>query len=132
MGSHAKYKMQYFAKIYEYNIGINNYKINIMENKSLEESIIAAMDGQNIDLIKYLPYILQDFLEIVTSPEEIIKIIRKYKTNYSSLNVFDLGSGKGTAFIKIASELGRKCFGIDAIDDFVVFSNNKSNEGFLK
>jgi cyclopropane fatty-acyl-phospholipid synthase-like methyltransferase len=102
-----------------------------MENKLLEESIITAMDGKNIDLVKYLPYILLDFWEIGTSPEEIIKIIKKYKTNYSSLNVLDLGSGKGAVSIKIASELGCKCFGIDAIDDFVVFSNNKSKEFFV-
>ena len=99
-----------------------------MENKTLEESIITAMDGSNIDLLKYLPYILQDFWEIGSSPDEIIKIIRKYKTDYSNLNVLDLGSGKGAVSIKIAKELSCKCFGIDAIDDFVIFSNNKAKE----
>ena len=40
----------------------------------------------------------------------------------------DLGSGKGAVSINIAMELKCKCFGIDAIEDFVVFSNNKSKE----
>ena len=97
-------------------------------NKTIEESIITAMDGTDTALVKYLPYILQDFWEIGSSPEEIIKIIRKYKTNYSDLDVLDLGSGKGAVSIKISSELKCKCFGIDAIDDFVIFSNNKVQE----
>jgi cyclopropane fatty-acyl-phospholipid synthase-like methyltransferase len=99
-----------------------------MESKTTEENIIAAMDGKTIEIVKYLPYILQDFWEIGSSPEEIIKLIKKHKINYSSLNVLDLGSGKGAVSIKIASELKCNCFGIDAIEDFVIFSNEKSKE----
>jgi len=99
-----------------------------MNNKTLDESIGAAMELPDTALIKYLPYILQDYWEIGTSSEEVIKIIKKCKTNYSSLDVLDLGSGKGAVSIKIACELGCNCFGIDAIDDFVIFSNNKSIE----
>jgi len=96
--------------------------------KTLEESIGTAMELPDITLIQYLPYILQDYWEIGTSSLEVIKLIKKYKTNYSGLNVLDLGSGKGAVSIKIASELKCKCLGIDAIEDFVIFSNNKSNE----
>jgi len=102
-----------------------------MKNKTLDESIVAAMELPNSKLIKYLPYILQDYWEIGSSSEEIIKIIKKYKTNYSILDVLDLGSGKGAVSIKIASELKCKCFGIDAIDDFVVYSKYKSKEYFV-
>lgn len=97
-----------------------------MDTKSFDESIISSMDGNNTDLLKYLPYILQDFWEIGTSPELVIKLIKKYKTDYSSLSMLDLGSGKGAVSIKVALELKCKCFGIDAISDFVDFSNNKA------
>ena len=100
----------------------------IMNNKTIEESIATAMEIPDITLIKYLPYIFQDYWEIGTPSEEIIKIIKKYKINYSTLNVLDLGSGKGAVSIKIAQELKCKCFGIDAIDDFVVYSKNKAEE----
>jgi len=99
-----------------------------MNNKTIEESIATAMEIPDITLIKYLPYIFQDYWEIGTPSEEIIKIIKKYKINYSTLNVLDLGSGKGAVSIKIAQELKCKCFGIDAIDDFVVYSKNKAEE----
>jgi cyclopropane fatty-acyl-phospholipid synthase-like methyltransferase len=99
-----------------------------MDNKILEESIITAMELTDKALVKHLPYIFQDWWELGSISEEVIKIIKKYKTNYSSINVLDLGSGKGAVSIKIASELKCKCFGIDGIDDFVNFSNDKSKE----
>ena len=99
-----------------------------MENKTLEESIISAMELTDEALIKYLPYIFQDHWELGTSSEEIIEIIKKHRTNYSSLNVLDLGSGKGAISIKTASELGCNCFGIDGVNDFITFSKNESKE----
>jgi SAM-dependent methyltransferase len=99
-----------------------------MENITVEESISTSMDGLDVCIVKYLPYILQDFWEIGTPPKEIIKIIKKYRSNYSSLSILDLGCGKGAVSVKISSELKCQCFGIDAIDDFVVFSNNKAKE----
>jgi cyclopropane fatty-acyl-phospholipid synthase-like methyltransferase len=103
-----------------------------MGNKTLEESIIAAMELPNSGLVRHLSYIFQDWWELGSSPDEIIKIIKKFKTNYSDLNVLDLGSGKGAVSIKISSELKCNCFGIDGIDDFVNFSNNKAKEYSLE
>ena len=99
-----------------------------MENVTVEECIITAMDGTDVDLVKYLPYILQDFWDIGTPPDEIIKLIRKNLSDYSKLNVLDLGSGKGAVSIKLASELKCRCLGIEAIEDFINFSNEKSKE----
>ena len=99
-----------------------------MESKTIEESIIEAMDGRDVEIIKFLPYIFQDSWEIGSFPEEIIKIIKKHKPKRDDLKVLDLGSGKGAVSIKIALELGYNCFGIDAIEEFVQFSNKKSKE----
>ena len=99
-----------------------------MENKTLEESIIDAMEGTDKRLVKYLPYILQDVWEMGSSSEEIIDAIKKHKKDYSGLSVLDLGSGKGAVSVKIASELGCKCFGIDGIEEFVAFSGEKAKE----
>ena len=99
-----------------------------MTKKTVEESIADALELPDIALIKYLPYIFQDFWELGSSSEEFIKIIWKHKEGYSSLNVLDLGSGKGAVSIKIASELGCRCFGIDAVEDFVNHSINKAKE----
>ena len=103
-----------------------------MENKTLEDSISMAMECTNDNLIKYLPYILQDFWELGSSPQEIIDIIKKYKQEYKNLKILDLGSGKGAVSVKISLELGCSCFGIDAIEDFVIYSNQKSKEYSLE
>jgi cyclopropane fatty-acyl-phospholipid synthase-like methyltransferase len=103
-----------------------------MEILTLDESITAAMEDFDINLIKYYPYLFQDYWSMGTPPEEIIKLIKKHKQNYSSLNVLDLGSGKGAVSIKIASEFKCKCFGIDGLKDFVIFSNNKAKEYFVE
>jgi hypothetical protein len=60
-----------------------------MENMAVEESISFAMECDGVDLVQYLPYILQDFWELGTPAAEIIKIIRKHKHNYAGLNVLE-------------------------------------------
>jgi len=99
-----------------------------MTNKTVEESIAEALELPDITLIKYVPYIFQDFWELGSSSEEFIKIIKRYKTDYSNLTILDLGSGKGAISIKIASELRCRCFGIDAVEDFVVYSIKKAKD----
>ena len=94
----------------------------------LNECIITSLDGNDIEQIKYVPYILQDFWEIGTSAEEVIKIIKAHKTDFANLEVLDLGCGKGAISIKISSQLKCKCFGIDAMEDFVAFANDKAKE----
>ena len=98
-----------------------------MAEKSVEECIVTALDVNDISLLPYIPYILQDFWDIGTPPDEIIAIITKH-TNHSGLTVLDLGSGKGAVSIQLAKELQCTCLGIDALEDFVVFSRSKAVE----
>jgi len=102
-------------------------KANV-KNKTIEESVVEAMELPDIALIKHIPYIFQDSWELGSSTEEFIKIIKEHKAEYSNLSVLDLGSGKGAVSIKLASELKCRCLGIDAIDDFVIYSIDKSKE----
>jgi len=99
-------------------------------NKTLQECIIRAMDVEGMDtkIIKYLPYILQDHWELGTPADKIISAIKKHKRDHANLDVLELGSGKGAASVKISSELKCRCFGIDAIEDFVEYANNKAKE----
>ena len=108
--------------------------------KSLEESIAAAMDAQqDTAIIPFLPYIFQDFWELGTPPELVINLIQKNcnnrstkcelsEANYSSLNVLDLGCGKGAVSVKLAAALKCNCFGIDAIPEFIEASKEKAKE----
>jgi 2-polyprenyl-3-methyl-5-hydroxy-6-metoxy-1,4-benzoquinol methylase len=96
--------------------------------KSIEESVVIAMDGSNKELFPYLPYILQDLWEIGTEPDIIIGLVRKHTTDQSSLRILDLGCGKGIVSVKLAREFGCLCFGIDAVKEFVTEANDKARE----
>jgi SAM-dependent methyltransferase len=94
--------------------------------KTIEESVVAAMDGTDRELFPFLPYILQDVWEIGADPNTIIKLIKKYCDNVAVLRVLDLGCGKGAVSIKISQECGCACLGIDAMPEFIAFAKQKA------
>lgn len=96
--------------------------------KTIEESVVTAMDGSDKELFPYLPYILQDLWEIGTDSDIIIKLIDKQFTNYNNLKVLDLGCGKGAVSIKISIKFGCHCLGIDAISEFIEYAQQKALE----
>ena len=96
--------------------------------KTVEESVVIAMDGTDKELFPFLPYILQDVWEIGADPDAIIKLIKKYCNNIAELKVLDLGCGKGAVSIKVAYEYGCRCYGIDAIPEFISYAQKKATE----
>lgn len=96
--------------------------------KTIEESVVTAMDGTDSKLFPYLPYILQDIWEIGSSPEIIIELLKKHVNDYSSLKILDLGCGKGAVLIKIAKEFKCYCYGIDAMKEFIYEAINRAKE----
>ncbi len=97
-----------------------------MKMKSLEESVVVAMDGSDVALFPFLPYILQDVWEMGASPKIIIDLIKKHSSNYSNLRLLDLGCGKGAVSIKTAEELHCNCVGVDALEVFIKEANDKA------
>ncbi|NLD99935.1 MAG: methyltransferase domain-containing protein [Fibrobacter sp.] len=96
--------------------------------KTLEETVAAAMDVSDRELLPFLPYILQDFWEIGANPDIIISLIEKQFDGHKKLKVLDLGCGKGAVSVKIAKRLGYECYGIDAIPDFINYAIAKAKE----
>ncbi len=96
--------------------------------KSIEESVVTAMDGSDKELFPFLPYILQDLWEIGADPEVIIRLIGKQFNNFGALSVLDLGCGKGAVSVKVSHKLGCSCYGIDAISEFIEYAKQKAAE----
>ena len=99
-----------------------------MTNGSLEESVIRAMDGSDPDLVPYLPYILQDSWEIGTDAETVIRLISRHFPETDTLQVLDLGCGKGAISVQVAKALKCICHGIDGIPEFIDEANSKALE----
>ena len=100
--------------------------------KSLEECIVEIMEGTYNEIFPYLPYILQDFWEMGSSPHDMISLIEKHSKEYSSLKVLDLGCGKGAVSIKIAEKLNCECWGFDGMEEFIDDANKKAVEYGVK
>jgi len=103
--------------------------------KTLEESIAIAMDwNEDVTIVPFLPYILQDFWEIGTPPEIVINFVREHSVvvetrHATSLQrVLDLGCGKGAVSVKLAAALKCNCYGIDGIPEFIETSKEKARE----
>lgn len=96
--------------------------------KSLEDSVVTALDGSEPEIFPYIPYILQDLWEIGSSPQIVINLIKKHKSGYKNLMVLDLGCGKGAVSVKIAKELQCRCYGIDAVSEFIEYADLKAKE----
>lgn len=96
--------------------------------KTIDESVLTAMDCTDSKILPYLPYILQDFWEIGSDPDVMMNLIKKHLSNFNNLKVLDLGCGKGVVSINIAKQMNCECYGIDAIPEFVSFSASKADE----
>lgn len=96
--------------------------------KTIEESVVIAMDCSDKELFPFLPYILQDIWEIGSDPDIITKLIQKHFHNLHDLKVLDLGCGKGAVSVKVSKECGCYCYGIDAISEFIGFARQKATE----
>ncbi len=112
---------------------IRDERLNMMkEDKrpakaiSLEESVVAAMDGSDVGLYPFLPYILQDVFEIGADPEVMVRLARAHSGGKTGLRVLDLGCGKGAVSIALARELSCICHGIDALEAFIREAREKA------
>ncbi|MCP4152301.1 MAG: class I SAM-dependent methyltransferase [bacterium] len=86
----------------------------------LNKSIVSSLDGRDMGLMPYLPYLLQDLWEIGTFPEEIIGLLEKHNITAPGYNsVLDLGSGKGAVSVKLAVRFGFEVHGIDGTPEFI-------------
>ena len=96
--------------------------------KSIEESVVTALDGSDLHLFPFLPYILQDVWEIGSSPKIILDLLRKHIRPDERLNILDLGCGKGAVSITLAHELRCKCLGIDAMKEFIEEAKKRATD----
>ena len=96
--------------------------------KTLQESIAISMDMQDTAIVPFLPYILQDFWEIGTSADKVVKLVERNCTTPHVKKMLDLGCGKGAVSVKLAAALHSNCLGIDGIPEFIAIAKEKARE----
>lgn len=98
------------------------------KTKSLEESIIAALSGDDLRILPFLPYLLQDLWEMGAAPGDILQLVQRNFPRRHGLKILDLGCGKGAVSIQLAAALDCFCHGIDAVPAFIEEAHARMEE----
>lgn len=95
--------------------------------KGLIESVVETLDGFDVGLYPYLPFLLQDLWRMGSDPEAMVSLLKKGGVA-RPCRVLDLGCGKGAVSIRIAEELGCPVKGVDAMPAFVDAARARATE----
>jgi ubiquinone/menaquinone biosynthesis C-methylase UbiE len=97
--------------------------------EAVEEKLAKSLSAVgSVELIPYLPYLLQDLWELGSSPRDMLEMVQKHITVSRDTRVLDLACGKGAVAIHLAKELRCMVKGIDIISEFVDYARQKARE----
>lgn len=71
---------------------------------------------------------LQDFWELGSDSQIMIKLINKYVPLSENTKILDLACGKGAVSVGLALRLRIKVKGIDIIPEFIEYATQKAKE----
>ncbi|HGL5504371.1 SAM-dependent methyltransferase [Clostridioides difficile] len=94
-------------------------------NDTVKEKLAESLTS---DILPYLPYLLQDFWELGSSPEQMLQLFRKHIPFNEDTKVLDLACGKGAVSVKLAKELNIHIKGVDLIPEFIDYARRKAIE----
>ena len=77
-------------------------------NHEVQKRLAESLTAESIDIIPYLPYLLQDFWSLASDPDEMTSLLRAYTDFGTDSRLLDLACGKGAASIYLAKEFGCK------------------------
>ena len=96
--------------------------------KDTEEKLACSLSAQTTELLPFLPYLLQDFWELGSDPEVMVKLIKKHIPLSPETKLLDLACGKGAVSVKVAEQLGIKVKGVDMLPEFIEVCKQKAIE----
>lgn len=93
-----------------------------------DELLARSLTAETTELIPFLPYLLQDFWALGSSPRDIAGLIKKHMLLDKQTKILDLACGKGAVSIHIAQNLGVNVYGFDLTSEFIDYSKEKAKE----
>lgn len=94
----------------------------------VNEKLAKSLTANSVELIPFLPYLLQDLWELGSSAEEITNLLSEYCNINKNTKVLDLACGKGAVSIKVAKRFKCQVLGVDIMEDFIECANKKAIE----
>lgn len=92
------------------------------------EKLARSLTADNTALIPHLPYLLQDFWALGSSPADMLHLFQKNIAPDPNMKVLDLACGKGAVSIQMAQALGIHFKGIDFFPEFIDQARKKALE----
>jgi Predicted O-methyltransferase len=83
------------------------------------QKLAASLTAEQVDLIPYLPYLLQDLNALGTSPQVLISLINAFIPEPAKRKFLDLGCGKGAVSLAVAERFKASVTGIDIMPAFI-------------
>lgn len=114
------------GRIQKIQIVQNSGESNSMENS--KKDFLDSLDLLDQEMEKYIPYVLQDLLELGSIPDYVFQLINKNVEPKEIKTLIDFGCGKGAVLIYLANRYDFKGFGIDIVPEFI----NSANQHALK
>ena len=93
-----------------------------------KEALACSLTAETTDLLPFLPYLLQDFWELGSDPDVMIRLIKDHVSLSPEACLLDLACGKGAVSVKIAERLKIKVKGIDILPEFIEYAKHKATE----
>ncbi|MCL1971527.1 MAG: class I SAM-dependent methyltransferase [Endomicrobia bacterium] len=97
-----------------------------------KEKLAASMDAENADVIKFLPYLMQDLWELGSFPADMITLLKNNTRIDGESKILDLCCGKGPASVQIAKFFKCRVKGIDIIPEFIEYAKQKAIENSVE
>jgi cyclopropane fatty-acyl-phospholipid synthase-like methyltransferase len=96
-------------------------------SERFQQSIADSLEI-DLQLLPYLPFLLQDLWALGGSVDLIIQVLKPLQLSKEKFQVLDLGCGKGAVSIRLAEEYGLRVLGIDTMAPFLEVAGKKARQ----
>jgi len=96
--------------------------------RDIDENLARSLTAETVELLPFLPYLLQDLWELGSSPQDMITLIKRHIPLSENSKILDLACGKGAVSVRIAEDLRVNVCGFDLLPEFVEYAEKKSAE----
>lgn len=93
-----------------------------------KEKLAESLTAETVDLLPFLPYLLQDLWSLGGVPSEMEAILRGNATISSQMRAVDLACGKGAVSVALAQAFGLRVRGVDIVPEFITYAKEKARE----
>ena len=91
-------------------------------NSKTARKLAGSLTAESVELLPYLPYLLQDLRILGTPPLLVRDLVSRHIPNPDKCSFLDLACGKGAVSICLAETFGARVTGLDLMPDFIEYA----------